>query len=222
MVIKLNFVKHFQKQKIKATIRYNSHRRGRDGEKMSRQNFGWDRELENDEIYQMIDAAPKGTNFFRFKINPDPKTENPAKNLDLRDLTIKFMLKLEELKGRKIQFIAAVHNQFDHTDRPHIHAVVLLKGKITRKNLQDLRQAGRALALKQQKRFTMVQRGVRRIQLLRDFKRYQWGRRYRPSNIQTCLECKATQSRFAYRCFACGKPLHEGYARQEREVRLAW
>jgi hypothetical protein len=102
MVIRLNFVRHFEKQKIKATIRYNSHRRGRDGEKMSRQNFGWDRDLEKDEIYQMIDTAPKGTNFFRFKINPDPKTENPAKNLDLRDLTIKFMLKLQELKGQKI------------------------------------------------------------------------------------------------------------------------
>jgi hypothetical protein len=171
MVIRLNFVKHFQKQKIKATIRYNSHRRGRDGEKMSRQNFGWDnRDLEKDEIYQMMDAAPKGTNFFRFKINPDPKTENPRKNLDLRDLTIKFMLKLQELKGREIQFIATIHNQFDHTGRPHVHAVVLLKGRITRKNLKDLIQTGRSLALKQQKRFTLVRQGVRRLQLLRDFK----------------------------------------------------
>ena len=50
--------------KIKATFRYNAHRKGKGGEKITRPNFGWDGEIKKLDAYEMIDTAEKGTIFF--------------------------------------------------------------------------------------------------------------------------------------------------------------
>jgi hypothetical protein len=79
----------------------------------------------------MIDAAQRGTRYWRFKISPDPKTENPEKKVDLRDVTTKIMGKLQERKGR-VEFIAVVHD--DHSPINHIHAIVIFKDRMEAKD----------------------------------------------------------------------------------------
>ena len=143
MFIGFNFVKGWRreaKQFIKSTFRYNCHRRGRDGEKMSRENFGWNnKKLEKDEIYQMIDGTEKGTVFFRFKISPDPTKENPKKDLDLKHLTQKIMQTLVDRKQKHVQFIAVCHD--DHTDIAHVHAIVFFRGRIDKVDIAALKKA---------------------------------------------------------------------------------
>ena len=155
MIIKLNYVKNFQKEKIKATVRYNGHRRGKEGEKMSRDYFGWDnKRFDKDEIYTMIDAAAKDMKYFRFKLSPDPHTVNTDKNLDLWKVTQDFMLKIRDQRGA-FQFVAVEHN--DHTDIPHVHAIVLLGGRVTKADLADFRQMGREVTLSQRQALASAQ-----------------------------------------------------------------
>ena len=153
-IVKVDYTR--SRAKIKATFRHNAHRRGKDGEKLSRLSFGWDGEIEKLDAYEMIDNAEKGTIFFRFKISPDPKKENSQKDLDLWNLTRQVMLKLQGIKRQDIQFIATEHN--DHTDIPHIHAIVLLKGKIFNEDIKVLRQTATQQALLQRRARDLVQR----------------------------------------------------------------
>jgi hypothetical protein len=141
-------VRSYEKNKIKATFRYNTHRAGKNGKRMSRVNFGWDDDLEKSQAYKIFDEASKDIRYWRFKISPDPKKENPEKTLDLRGLTRQMMLKLQELTGERIQFVGEVHN--DHTDIPHIHAIVLLKSRLGEKEFHTLRQFAAQEALLQQ------------------------------------------------------------------------
>src|SRR5919109_3681139 len=142
---------------IKANLRYNMHRPGKDREKTTRQLFGWDGDLTKEEAYRMIDEAEKGTIGFRFILNFDPKKENAKKDLDLRDLTTQFMLKLRELKNNQaFEYFAVEHN--DHTDLPHIHAVVLFHGKIFKKDLKALHDSLGVSTRAQRLRLDMVRK----------------------------------------------------------------
>src|SRR6266567_2536632 len=72
------FVMNFTQSKgaAKANIKYIQHRPGKDRVKATRTLFGWDGAMGRYEAYRMVDAAAKGSSFFRIKISPDPKTEN--------------------------------------------------------------------------------------------------------------------------------------------------
>src|ERR687895_2474794 len=212
-IVKVNYTR--SRAKIKATFRYNAHRRGKDGEKLSRLSFRWDGEIEKLDAYEMIDNAEKGTIFFRFKISPDPKKENSQKDLDLWNLTRQVMLKLQEIKRLDIQFIATEHN--DHTDIPHIHAIVLLKGKIFNEDIKVLRQTATQQALLQRRARDLVQR----YQLDRSFtqryakiaggKAQRTREPYRRMRLppRSCPSCgrRLSMKRVRdgqYKCFECG------------------
>src|SRR5918992_2808492 len=87
---------------IKATIRYNQHRTGRDGQRKSRQLFGLAGTMGRNAAYEMIDTAEKGTVFFRFVISPDQETEDTAQDLHLEKITTQTMLALEEQLARDV------------------------------------------------------------------------------------------------------------------------
>jgi hypothetical protein len=153
MYIGTNYIKPFLKrdmqiQQIKANLRYITHRPTLEGERGARQLFGWDGDTSKNQGYQIIDTAGKGTRFWRFKISPDPKTENPEKKIDLRKLTMQVMMELRERKGN-VEFIAVIHN--DHSGIPHVHAIVIFKDRLEVKDLKALRDVARESALSQQK-----------------------------------------------------------------------
>ena len=66
-IVKANYVKRGkgERGRAKATIRYITHRRDRDGHTVTRELFGYDGALTKAQTYRMIDEARRGTIFYR-------------------------------------------------------------------------------------------------------------------------------------------------------------
>jgi hypothetical protein len=133
----------------KAFIRYIQHRKGLDGQKITRELYGIDGAMQRLEGYQLIDEAEKGTAFFRIIINPDPATEDTDKDLSLSEITAKTMQTLAKLVGREVPYIAATHA--DHTPLQHAHILACVKGRLNTQDFQALRQTATQAALEQRK-----------------------------------------------------------------------
>src|SRR2546421_12752883 len=131
----------------KASIRYIEHRPGKDNEKVTRTLFGSDGGMGRWQAYQMIDEAEKGSYFFRFVISPDPKQEDTAKDLHLREITEKTMQMLEERLHKQVAWVAAEHD--DHAPHRHVHVVAVVPGRLQVRDFQAMRQAATAAALAQ-------------------------------------------------------------------------
>ena len=137
-VVKANYVKkgEGERTRAKATIRYIQHRPGKDHERKARNLFGIDGSMGRWQAYRMIDEAEKGRYFYRFVINPDPVNEDKEKDLPLREIIEYTMQTLEERTKKPVQWVAAVHD--DHTDKRHIHALAIVKGRLKKDDLQAL------------------------------------------------------------------------------------
>ena len=197
-------------KRAKATIRYITHRPGKDRENIFRQLFGHDGALEKEDAYAAIDQAAKGTYFYRMIINPDPKKEDTRRDLYLPGITKQTILRLEErldLVG-KIQFFGAVHN--DHSPLRHVHLLVLVPGKLPKDVIADLHQAATDEALSQRQQLDQVREAQR--QRAAGYLRYtkvEFEPATPPPDIMACTECGAIRpaevlSRILYRCISCG------------------
>ena len=86
-IVKAKYVRG--KSRIKAHLRYITHRRGMEGERMSRPLFGRDGPLSKLQIYDMIDATRPGVVFHKFVFNFHPVKEDTRKDLNLWEITRK-------------------------------------------------------------------------------------------------------------------------------------
>src|SRR5437879_13032476 len=84
-IVKANYTK--QAGSAKASIRYIEHRRGKEGERITRPLFGSDGLVGRYAAYDMIDSATEGSSFFRFVVSPDPAKEDTKRDLALRVIT---------------------------------------------------------------------------------------------------------------------------------------
>jgi hypothetical protein len=130
-----------------AAIKYIQHRTGRDGEKITRDLFGFDGEMSRDEAYRMLDEAGKRTTFFRIVISPDQQTEDTYKDLHLQSITEQTILALEEAVGSRIPFVAAVHD--DHAPHRHVHLVACVTSRLGVDHFKAMRDAATDAALAQ-------------------------------------------------------------------------
>jgi DNA-directed RNA polymerase subunit RPC12/RpoP len=217
-IVKANYVKRGkgEKERAKATIRYITHRRDRDGHTVTRELFGYDGALTKEQTYRMIDEARRGTLFYRIVISPAPKQEDRYKDLSLRDLTLDTMLKLEERLGKPVQFVATIHD--DHAPHRHVHTLVLVEGRrLTREDFQALRLEATERALSQRRLLDHIRgrrlqrtrtRTNRRNHPARQAGRSRMHRGARPFQSYTCFLCGYHQALPAspqgYRCPACG------------------
>jgi hypothetical protein len=164
LIIKATYCKrdNTDRRRAKDNVRYITHRRDREGERVTRDLFGFDGFVSKDTAYRMIDEAPKkGRYYYRVIVSPDPRREDSYRDLDLRSLTIATMLKLEERYGKSIQFVAALHD--DHAPHRHVHALVILNGRrLTRSDFAALRDHARNRSLTQRRYMDRV----RRLELL--------------------------------------------------------
>jgi hypothetical protein len=144
----------------KETIRYIQHRKGRDNERMSRALFGLDGVMDRHQAYRMIDEAAKGRYFYRIIINPDPAKEDTQRDLPLRELIAVTMQTLEARREMAIPWVAAVHD--DHSDKRHIHALAVVKGRLNVEDLAALRQAATEEALFRRRERDLMREEVRR------------------------------------------------------------
>jgi hypothetical protein len=132
----------------KKSIRYITHRRGRDGKTVTRQLFGREGGSDKTEAYEKIDKALLGTTFFRMIISPDPALEDTLKDLDLREIMDQTMLALQsKFPKQQLEYFAAIHT--DHTDIRHVHVVALLRGRLTKGHLRHLKDTATQEALSQ-------------------------------------------------------------------------
>ena len=144
-IVKATYTK--QKAGAKAAIRYIAHRPGKDGAKITRTLFGSDGVMSKRQAYRMIDAAEKGTVFFRIVISPDPSMEDTQKDLHLWEITEQTMIRLEERLQQPIHFVATEHD--DHAPHRHVHVLALVAGRVNTHDLADLRETATEAALQQ-------------------------------------------------------------------------
>jgi hypothetical protein len=161
-VMKATYMKKNQHERAvaKATIRYIQHRPGKDNEHMSRNLFGVDGYMGRAQAYQLIDEAPKGRYFYRIVVNPDPKIEDQHKDLPLRELITATMQTLQERRDTPVAWVAVVHD--DHTDKRHIHALAIVKGRLNPEDLQALREAATAEARVRRREQDLIREAVQR------------------------------------------------------------
>jgi hypothetical protein len=81
------------------------------------------------------------------------------------------MQTLEERLQQHIQWVAAIHD--DHTDKRHIHALAIVKGRLKREDLDALREAATEEA-KLQRHARDLMREVAELQ--REREEAQWER----------------------------------------------
>jgi len=139
----------------KASIRYIEHRPGKEGAKITRTLWGIDGAMERREAYRMIDAAEKGSIFFRFVISPDPQQEDTGKDLYLREITERTMMRLEDRFQKHLQWVAATHD--DHAPHRHVHILALVPGRLQVQDFQLMRKTATEAALQQRKERDLMQ-----------------------------------------------------------------
>jgi hypothetical protein len=100
--------------------------------------------IDKKDFYRKVAASGRGTVFFKFMISPDPAKEDTNKDLDLPHITRRAIGKLEESLGRRLFFVAAVHN--DHTSVRHVHGIFLVRGKLSKEHFRLLQKTARAAA----------------------------------------------------------------------------
>jgi hypothetical protein len=142
-VVTLKYTRN--KQEIKAHLRYFTHRAGRENEKISRTIFTNVGLTDKRDFYRQVATVGRGTVFFKFMISPDPKREDSLKDLDLPFITRRMIRKLEKAVGRRLFFVAAVHNA-DHTPIRHVHGIFLVSGRLSKEQFRLLQEVARAEA----------------------------------------------------------------------------
>ncbi len=112
------------------------------------------------QAYRMIDAAEKGSVFFRFVISPDPKQEDTKQDLRLREVTEQTMSALEDRMHKQVSWVAAVHA--DHAPHRHVHVLAVVAGRLNAQDFESLRQAATAASLTQRRQADQVLRAKER------------------------------------------------------------
>ena len=144
----------------KASVRYITHRPGKDGRATTRPLYTTDGEVSKQDAYQMIDEAKKGSVFFRIIISPDAKQEDTRRDLYLSQITEQTILTLEERLNTYVPFTAVEHN--DHTGNRHVHLIACLKGRIEKEDLKALRDSATEAALAQRQERDLAREANRR------------------------------------------------------------
>ena len=134
-IVKAKYVRG--KARIKAHLRYITHRRGMEGERMSRPLFGPDGPLSKLQIYDMIDATRPGVVFHKFVFNFHPVKEDTRKDLNLWEITKKTLEHIKTQFGDSVPFVATIHD--DHTLLRHVHGFFIVQGKLPKEEFAKIR-----------------------------------------------------------------------------------
>jgi len=147
-VVKLKYLS--KRPQLKAHLRYITHRRGSEAGRITRQLFNAQGLTDKRTMYELIDAARRGTVFYKFMINLDPKREDTYKDLDLANITRQTILALERKFGFSLPFAAVIHPA-DHTPLRHVHGIFFLPHRISKEAFRMLRQIAWTTATAQAK-----------------------------------------------------------------------
>ena len=134
-IVKTRYVRG--KSRIKAHLRYITHRRGMEGERITRALFGKDGALSKQQVYDMIDAARRGAVFHKFVINFHPLKEDTNKDLNLWEITRKTLEHIKTQYGLSVPFVATIHD--DHTALRHVHGFFIVEGRLNKEEFAKIK-----------------------------------------------------------------------------------
>src|SRR5436305_11809867 len=104
-IVKLTYTRG--RAAIKAHLRYIVHQPGKEREKLTRELFQHHYlRVTKQYAYALMNAAPKGTVFYKMVINFHPLKEDTNKDLDLQHITSLTVREMQLRLGRSVPFIA--------------------------------------------------------------------------------------------------------------------
>jgi hypothetical protein len=108
-IVKLKYVRG--RDAIKAHLRYIVHRPDKEREKFTRELFHHNYlSVTKQYAYDLINATPKGTVFYKMTINFHPQKEDTYKDLDLQHIASLTVREMQLRIGRSVPFIATIHD----------------------------------------------------------------------------------------------------------------
>ncbi len=170
-IVKAKYVRG--KPRIKAHLRYITHRRGLEGERITRPLFGRDGPLSKQQIYDRIDKAPRGAVFHKFVINFHPVKEDTRKDLNLWELTTKTLEQIKTQFGASVPFVATIHD--DHTALRHVHGFFIVDGRLNKEEfakIKGLWKVASAEVRRQRNRLDRMHKSLRFKKLLPLIEKY--------------------------------------------------
>ena len=183
------------KSRIKAHLRYITHRRGIDGERMSRPLFGREGALSKLQIYDMIDAPNRGAVYHKFVFNFHPLKEDTRKDLNLWEITRNTLELIKTKSGDSVPFVATIHD--DHTALRHVHGFFMVEGRLSKEEFSKVRGLWKVASSEvrhQRRRLDRMHRSLRYkklLPLIENYKRkHQQGRGRRMRDIRTQSACQ--------------------------------
>jgi hypothetical protein len=192
-IVKAKYVR--SKHRIKAHLRYITHRRGEEGERITRPLFGRDGALSKQHIYEIIDKTRGGAVFHKFVINFHPVKEDTHKYLNLWELTRKTLEHIKTKFGDSVPFVATIHD--DHTLLRHIHGFFIVEGKLNKEEFAKIKKLWKvASAEARRQRFRLdrmhkSQRFKKLLPLIEKYKRKRsQGRGVRMQDIRMQPACQ--------------------------------
>ena len=159
-IVKTRYVR--SKPRIKAHLRYITHRRGMEGERITRALFGKDGALSKQQVYDMIDSARRGAVFHKFVINFHPLKEDTNKDLNLWEITQKTLEHIKTQYGLSVPFVATIHD--DHTALRHVHGFFIVEGRLHKEEfakIKGLWKVASAQVRHQRKRLDRMHKSLR-------------------------------------------------------------
>jgi hypothetical protein len=134
-IVKINYTQ--SKHRIRAHLRYITHRKGAREGRITRPLFNAEGAFDPPSAERLIEAAPRGTVFFKLILSPDPQREDSRKDLDLWALTCQTLRQVQTVLSHHVPFVATVHA--DHTPLRHVHGFFLVNGRISQEKFARLR-----------------------------------------------------------------------------------
>src|SRR5688572_1726688 len=194
-IVKAKYIR--SKSRIKAHLRYITHRRGEDGERITRPLFGRDGPLSKQQIYGMIDKTPRGAVFHKFVINFHPHKEDTRRDLNLWEVTRKTLEHIKTQLGDSVPFVATIHD--NHTLLRHVHGFFIVNGRLSKEEFAKIKGLWKIAsfeARRQRKRLDGMHasQGYKKLlPLIEKYKRkHQQGRGRRGRTIRmqsACIHC---------------------------------
>lgn len=140
-VVKANYTKAGNNASVKASAHYYASRENERGEREERETFSKERDdLGRDEVDSHLDRADK-EHEYHYRVTVSPGTDREAEGVDLKDYTREVMREVERQQRGHVSYIAVEHARDSaHTSHGHVHTVVSTDSKLTREDLEKLRE----------------------------------------------------------------------------------
>lgn len=127
------------KKKALTAISYYVHRDNAYGQRVSRLGFSRDRDDLDVQMMRDLIGGSDGSYYYRMVLSPGAPHDT---DVNLKDWTRDLLLELESKHG-EFPYVAIEHR--DQTDHAHVHIVMVLHQKLSRAELDQVREAGTSL-----------------------------------------------------------------------------